>query len=615
MDKIPKTWDDWKVIVANRPHIADSLLAFVVFQVVYAVRKPSIQWQYMIIYGLAMILITAVARTPFEFFKGGIKDTSTDRSSYLLLAFSTFISWIFAKSIQNTSILGAEFGVIGGFGYASWYFSFFSVGTVAYFLRSKHGYTSLQEAIYERYGAFATISYSLAVLFRLYQEIWSNSLVVASFYGDYNTASWWIAAILSTFIPFVYVSIGGMRSTLISDVLQAFLAIILFISLLSVIKSRVNGFTEACHAQGREHCKLVNWDTNVGVPTNTLAGGWDLVLVGLVQGIFSYPYFDPILTDRAFLASPKTMMAAFYTGGLISMIFIFFFGFVGVFGNMAATLDPTMDPAIVDNVKSGIPADIAQYLGTAIFTVTNIIFMTTSISTIDSTLACTSKLSAEMKIFFRTWYPEKLANVTQEHVKLGRFAIRFIALVGNLQLLQDPSSLDATTVSGTVVMGLGPPIFALLVLPRADDCYYPLSFFTSFWFGVIFGFLYQYSSTNPEKINLTGLTIGSGAYGNLLWFNMVGLASSFGLFLLFFVTEKYALKKVIPFYRWHQTVLEQMTTERKALEGTSDLEEEEDEDVDKVAKEGAEEGPQDPEELDEVHPVCIVDEEEGQGEE
>lgn len=27
-----------------------------------------------------------------------------------------------------------------------------------------------------------------------------------------------------------------------------------------------------------------------------------------VQGILSYPFFDPVLTDRAFLAHPQTML-------------------------------------------------------------------------------------------------------------------------------------------------------------------------------------------------------------------------------------------------------------------------------------------------------------------
>lgn len=41
------------------------------------------------------------------------------------------------------------------------------------------------------------------------------------------------------------------------------------------------------------------------------------------------------------------------------------------------------------------------------------------------------------------------------HAWVGRFAIVFMAIVGTLPLLAGPSALDATTISGTMVVGLG----------------------------------------------------------------------------------------------------------------------------------------------------------------
>ena len=67
---------------------------------------------------------------------------------------------------------------------AAYYTSFASVGIVIYLIRTRQGYRSLPEAINERYGSLATLAFGLAVLFRLYQEVWSNALVVAGFYGD-----------------------------------------------------------------------------------------------------------------------------------------------------------------------------------------------------------------------------------------------------------------------------------------------------------------------------------------------------------------------------------------------------------------------------------------------
>lgn len=70
------------------------------------------------------------------------------------------------------------------FAAAAYYTSFASVGILIYLVRTRHGYRSLPEAINERYGSMATLAFGLAVLFRLYQEVWSNALVVAGFYGD-----------------------------------------------------------------------------------------------------------------------------------------------------------------------------------------------------------------------------------------------------------------------------------------------------------------------------------------------------------------------------------------------------------------------------------------------
>ena len=52
-----------------------------------------------------------------------------------------------------------------------------------------------------------------------------------------------------------------------------------------------------------------------------------------------------------------------------------------------------------------------------------------------------------------------------------------LAVVGLLPLLVDSKALDATTVSGLVVMGLAPPIVLLLV----TSGYRPLTFHLPFW--------------------------------------------------------------------------------------------------------------------------------------
>lgn len=75
------------------------------------------------------------------------------------------------------------------------------------------------------------------------------------------------------------------------------------------------------------------------------------------------------------------------------------------------------------------------------------------------------------------------------HLYLGRVAMVIMAVVGTLPLLADPKILNATTVSGTVVLGLGPPVYALMFIKG----YRPLVFHLPFWTGVAFGVVFQVS--------------------------------------------------------------------------------------------------------------------------
>jgi len=485
------------------------------------------------LYGFALIAVCKYSRSPLEFFKGGIDEDATDKSSFFILSSSAFISWIFAKSIQNSSKLGAKFGIFGGVGYAAWYTAFFSVAIVCYFIR-KQGYSSLPEAINERYGPLACFSFSCAVLFRLYQEVWSNSTVVASFYGEHDSCEWWLAAIISTVIPFVYVFLGGLRSSLRSDAIQAVLAIALLIVVLIAISGDVKDFKDACDAQNIDNCNLIQWNPSPGTSAWSMKGGLDLFIVGLLQGCLSYGFFDPVLTDRAFLAEPSTMLKAFCLGGFISGIFITFFSLIGVYGNMAGQLGPI---AIDASISKGVPSAVAKHIGTAMYSMVNIIFLTSSISTLDSTFSSTAKITAELVSFFQTCMPQKLSELTEQHLLIGRIGMFLIAVGGTLPLLQDPDELTATTVSGTVVIGLGPPVLALTFLPKAN--YYPVSFLLSFWLGAFWGICYQYSNEEPDKLDWNGADweMGDGSYAKLLYFNVVGVASTMGVFIVSLIIE------------------------------------------------------------------------------
>jgi hypothetical protein len=97
-------------------------------------------------------------------------------------------------------------------------------------------------------------------------------------------------------------------------------------------------------------------------PTGWLDGGSTLLACALLQGMVSYPFHDPVLTDRAFLSRPRTMVAAFFVGGAIAGTFIVLFSAVGIFGCF-----------LEGAVKNGSPAVMSKALSSAAFAFTNLV--------------------------------------------------------------------------------------------------------------------------------------------------------------------------------------------------------------------------------------------------
>ena len=96
--------------------------------------------------------------------------------------------------------------------------------------------------------------------------------------------------------------------------------------------------------------------------------------------------------------------------------------------------------------------------GLPMLLVFNAIMLTSAGSTLDSTFASAAKLGA------RDWGND-YAPPTESHASRGRWLMVAIALFGNLPLLSiylgdqvGPAIIAATTISGTMVMGLAPVV-------------------------------------------------------------------------------------------------------------------------------------------------------------
>ena len=111
--------------------------------------------------------------------------------------------------------------MVGGLAYAAYWLSIPVAGIVIYRLRTREGATGLVPFLIGKYGRGAALAFSLAILIRLFNEVWSNTAVVGGYYGDSGSAGFIASALLFTAAVLFYSLKGGLRSSIFSDVIQA----------------------------------------------------------------------------------------------------------------------------------------------------------------------------------------------------------------------------------------------------------------------------------------------------------------------------------------------------------------------------------------------------------
>jgi len=440
-------------------------------------------WGFLLLYGTVMYVVSPHARTVSSFFAG--TDNAGRPASAWALTCSIFISWIFAKSVTNAANLGAAFGMVGGLAYATYWLSIPVAGIVIYRLRTRHGAAGLVPFLISRYGKLAALGFALAIVIRLYNEVWSNTAVVGAYYGRPGEWTFIAAALLFTAVTLFYSLKGGLRSSIFTDVIQAVLFVLVMAVVLFVVLPE-NGSARLLAAG--------EWRLDAGL---------DLVFVALLQ-VLSYPFHDPVLTDRGFITEEKRMLRAMIVAGVLGFACIFAFSLVGVHARL-------------EGLPSGgnVPGAVALTFGTLPYLLMTIVMVMAAGSTLDSTFSSLAKSAGQELPLLAGRAPGPRA------VTIGMWAMLAIAVLGNLPMIAGTDILKATTLSGTMVMGLAP----VFLLARFVT-YSPLSFHFAFWPGVVLGVLLA-AGAIPA-----GWAIGTGKYALLLGTNAYGLAICLAGFLL-----------------------------------------------------------------------------------
>ena len=441
--------------------------------------EQTIIWQWIIVagFGLLFFLIAPVSRTVASFFSAASGEGR--QPNVFLLTSSLVISWIFAKSITNAANLGLSFGIVGGVAYAVYYLSFIVAGIVIYQLRVQGKFASIHHYLQERFGRTAVIIFSLLVGFRLYNEVWSNTMVIGSYFGEMGSRPYYLAIVVFTGLTLAYTLKGGLRSSLLTDAIQMVLFGVLLFVVLGLIMPQTEGGLGTYLSSGE-------W---------SLANGVNLLLVAFIQ-IFSYPFHDSVMTDRGFISDPHTTRKSFFLAAGIGFLCILLFSFVGIY-------------AQTQNLSGQAAVEVSKLLGVGAMLVMNFIMVTSAASTLDSAFSSAAKMAVI-----------DLSKPEQQTVKRGRWVMVLFAIAGTLPIFANPEILSATTISGTMVLGLA-PVFLLWKMKAG-----PTSFHLAVGVGVALGILLAFGAI-PEC-----LIWFPGKYGDLLSVNLLGTGLCFLLFLL-----------------------------------------------------------------------------------
>lgn len=383
------------------------------------------------IFGLIILASLAAAprRATIEGFFGGA-GTSGRAPGLWVLVLSQVTTWIFARSLMNSAILGYYYGIWGTLAYAAYYGSFLTGGYIVGRLR-ENGAGSVQEWLVARFGTIGVACYNVVIALRLLSEVFANLLVVGLIFAAALPEMGFAregSILLVAALGLAYSAWGGLSAALRTDVLQ----MVVFLAIFAL------AFGALVTSPG--------FDLGAVLTAPGTSGAWNgqvLLLVAFLQ-VFSYPAHDPVMMDRGFIADRDTTRRSFLHAFWISTLCIIGFGFFGI---QAGLQGAEYEGQLIGTWNTMFP--------TWVFVALLVSLLVSALSTLDSALASAARLVVdELKLSPRTLNGGRAAMVV------------FMVLGAALTLWGNQSLFDAVAVSGTASMFLTPVLIVGLVMNR-----------------------------------------------------------------------------------------------------------------------------------------------------
>lgn len=375
-------------------------------------------WALVVFVGLIALasLLLAPRRITVDGFFDGASETGAPK--LLTLVLSQVTTWIFARSLLTSAVLGYYYGVAGVLAYTAYYLSFLTGAFIVQRMRADYA-GSVQDWLGDHYGTIGKSSYNVVVALRLLSEVFANLIVVGLIFTAAFPDVEWAGTgsiMIVAVVGLIYSALGGLRASLRTDVFQMLVFLVIFAIAFVVM---------VLHA---------DFNLNSVLTAEGTAGpraGWVLVAVAFLQ-VFSYPVHDPVMMDRGFIADEKTTRNSFLNAFWLSAVCIFGFG---MFGIQAGIVGANADLLVAWR----------DMFGPVVYFFLAASLLVSAMSTLDSALSSSARLVVEE------------LNLAPRTVTSGRIAmVVFMCLGACLTLWDNKTLFDAVAVSGTASMFLTP---------------------------------------------------------------------------------------------------------------------------------------------------------------